>query len=101
MDINTLNTISDLINSFSIALLILIAGTVLIGLIRPRLLRIVLKEFAERKYIIIGGIFLSLICGTIYTVSQSDHSTYESQNRPQPRSGSLVPLPQTQCRNSL
>ena len=84
MDINTVNTVRDFIHASSIALLIMVAAAGTIGAIKPRMLRLLLREFAERKYIIAGGVFMSLLCGTIFTATQADYRpTYETQNAKQ------------------
>jgi hypothetical protein len=71
MDINTITFVRDLMHAISLAVLIVVVGAIIIGVTRPRLLKFVLREFADRKYILIGGLFVSLLCGTIYTATES------------------------------
>lgn len=91
MDINTLNTIRDFINATSLALLMVVFGIALIGAFRPKALAFVLKEFAGRRYILAGGVFIGMLCGTIYTATQPDYGSFEaSQQKPHVQSQALI-----------
>ena len=92
MDTNTVNTIRDLINATSLALCIVIIGLALIGFFRPKTLGFVLREFARRRYIVVGGVFAGLLCGTIYTATQPDYGSFDaSQQKPAAQTQSSLP----------
>ncbi len=61
----------DFIHNGSIVLLIIILGATIYAAIRPARFRSFFKEFSQRRYIIISGIFVSLLCGTIFVATQS------------------------------
>ena len=78
MDINTLENVREAVHASSLILLFVVVLVATIGTFKPNLLRGVLKEFAERKYILAGAVFICLLCGTIFTATQNMSRPYES-----------------------
>src|SRR5690349_2638279 len=66
-----IDIIRDFVHGGSVVLIGLIIILATIALIRPRLSKSLFHEFAERKYILVGSIFLCLLSGTIFVATQS------------------------------
>lgn len=67
-------------HAISLALLILVSAFLIFGLIKPIIFKKYFREFAERKYILAGGVFIGLLCGTIYTATDASYQTYDSSS---------------------
>ena len=78
MDINTLENVREAVHASSLILLFMVIFIGTIGTLKPKLLSRVLKEFAERKFILAGAVFVCLLCGTIFTATQNMSRPYES-----------------------
>jgi hypothetical protein len=78
MDANIINSARDFIHIGSIAGIILMVTVIAIGTIRPHAFRKLLREFSERRYIVVFGVFAALLCGTTIL------ATEDPQNMMQP-----------------
>lgn len=80
MDTNTIDTIRGIVHTGSLIIFVLVLAGFVVGLIKPTILRPLFKEFCERKYVLVVGAFICLLCGTIFTATQSTFQKYDSQN---------------------
>ena len=78
MDINTLENVREAVHGGSLAILCIVILFAVVGTVKPHLLRGIFKEFAERKFILAGSVFICLLCGTVFTATQSISRPYES-----------------------
>ncbi len=79
MDANTLESVRAGVHASSLAVLCLVVLAAIIGTAKPQLLRKFFKEFAERKYILASSVFICLLCGTVFTATQSISHPYDSR----------------------
>lgn len=85
----------------SFAVFFVVIGIAIAGCLRPKLFGFIFREFAQRKYFIVGGVFLGLLCGTVYTATQPDYSSYESSISKQAyvQTPTALPNPDTNASN--
>ena len=90
-----IHAIQQLVYFSSIGAICIVAMMAIVGLIRPKLLKVVLHEFAERKYIVPFGVFSCFLFASIILSTQPQHdSTYASNDTKQP-SPAAIQLPTT------
>jgi hypothetical protein len=97
MDTHTIDTVRSIVHTSSVIVLGIVIIFLIVGSVKPHLLRPLLKEFAERKYVVAFAIFVCLLCGTIFTATESTVQSYESQNTKQ---SSNAPTPLAKSSNS-
>lgn len=92
MNPTTIDFVRELVHLTSIALIAAVVAMVVIGSIKPHILRRIFREFSERKYIIGTGVFVCLLCGTIFTATQATDNPKASEN-PKKEIESVTMLP--------
>lgn len=77
MNANTLENVRQMVHVSSLVLLCAVFVIGAVGTLKPQLFRRVFKEFSERKYILSSAVFACLLCGTVFTATQSMSRPYE------------------------
>lgn len=60
----------SIVHTGSLVVLGIVLAIILAAILKPRMFRVVLREFSERKYIVSTGVFAALLCGTVFTATQ-------------------------------
>ena len=63
----------ELVYNTAVIITITVLCTSIIGIVRPSVLRKILGKFARRKYILVGGLALTLMMATIVGVTEPEH----------------------------
>lgn len=70
MNTASIDVVRNAVHLASLVAIGILAMVILVGIIRPQLLRVALKDFADRKYIAGVGAFLLLFCATTVVATE-------------------------------
>lgn len=80
----------------SLVILCTVVLVAIVGTFKPHLLRVIFKEFTERKYILASAVFVCLLCGTIFTATQPISRPFDSSKSGVPNTAGSLGQPSRQ-----
>lgn len=92
-----IDSTQSVVHQGSMIVLGAVLAILLIGTVRPQIFKRVLQEFSERKYIIGGSVFVSLLSATVFVATQPAGKTFVSDTT---RQGPNTVLPLNQSQNA-
>ncbi len=95
MNSNMIDSTQELVHQGSVIVLGVVLLILIIGIIKPLAFKKMFQEFSERKYIVAGSVFISLLSGTIFFATQPANQTFVSDNT-KPDQTTITPLKQSQ-----